>query len=34
MPHLQPYHSGYIVDFDPEEDKEDPEEDLADHPAD
>ncbi|GJS04229.1 hypothetical protein Tco_0320737 [Tanacetum coccineum] len=25
---------GYIVDFDPEEDKEDPEEDPADHPAD
>ncbi|GJU40985.1 hypothetical protein Tco_1193942 [Tanacetum coccineum] len=25
---------GYIVDFDPEEDKEDPEEDPADHSAD
>ncbi|GJV58418.1 hypothetical protein Tco_1459423, partial [Tanacetum coccineum] len=25
---------GYIVDFNPEEDKEDPEEDPADHPAD
>ncbi|GKG40605.1 hypothetical protein Tco_0467382, partial [Tanacetum coccineum] len=25
---------GYIVDFDPQEDKEDPKEDPADHPAD
>ncbi|GJZ36882.1 hypothetical protein Tco_0583073 [Tanacetum coccineum] len=29
MPHLQPYH--YIADFNPEEDKEDPEEDPTDH---
>ncbi|GJS60019.1 putative reverse transcriptase domain-containing protein [Tanacetum coccineum] len=31
MPHLQPYHQGYIADFD---DEEDPEEDPVDHPAD
>nr|GFB54636.1 hypothetical protein [Tanacetum cinerariifolium] len=33
MPHLQPYHGGYVVDSDPEKDEKDHKEDPADYPA-